>query len=108
MTFPIGITIPPHIGALLFDLDGTLVDNMHLHIEAWINAGNEFGVEVTQEMININAGIPTRQLIEKLAFENDWNVDFNKFTTFKQTEYKRVKREAGPIKKIEPIIEIAD
>jgi HAD superfamily hydrolase (TIGR01509 family) len=39
------------IRAVLFDLDGTLVDNMAYHIEAWIETGRVFGRELTREQI---------------------------------------------------------
>lgn len=39
------------IRAVLFDLDGTLVDNMKAHIEAWIVVGRKLGRELTSEEI---------------------------------------------------------
>lgn len=106
MKFSCGIEIGDEVQALLFDLDGTLVDNMQLHIDAWVQTGDHFGLPITAEMIQINAGIPTRQLIVKLASENDWSIDTEDFTTLKQSAYRELKANAGPIKKIEPIIEI--
>jgi beta-phosphoglucomutase family hydrolase len=41
----------PNIRAVLFDLDGTLVDNMPYHIAAWIELGRELGVELTPERV---------------------------------------------------------
>ena len=106
MKFSCGIEIGDEVKALLFDLDGTLVDNMQLHIDAWVQTGEHFGLSITAEMIQINAGIPTRQLIVKLASENDWSIDTEDFTMLKQSAYRELKANAGPIKKIEPIIEI--
>jgi beta-phosphoglucomutase family hydrolase len=42
---------PSPIHAVLFDLDGTLVDNMSFHIDAWIAIGRELGQELTRERI---------------------------------------------------------
>lgn len=108
MKFDCGIEVKEDIKALLFDLDGTLVDNMHLHIQAWVRAGKEFSIPITEEMIVINAGIPTKQLIRKLSDENNWTIDEKAFTTVKQRLYKEVKAAAGAIVKIEPIIAIAE
>lgn len=58
--------IPSHIRGLIFDLDGTLVDTMPLHIEAWCKTGNYFGVEITPYMVNAMAGIPTLHSVVKL------------------------------------------
>ncbi|HEX2736450.1 MAG TPA: beta-phosphoglucomutase family hydrolase [Polyangiaceae bacterium] len=39
------------IRAVLFDLDGTMVDNMQYHIDAWIEMGQKLGHELTRERI---------------------------------------------------------
>ena len=39
------------IRAVLFDLDGTLVDNMQYHVDAWIEMGKKLGHELTREHI---------------------------------------------------------
>lgn len=38
---------PPVVRAVLFDLDGTLVDNMPFHIDAWIESARALGREIT-------------------------------------------------------------
>lgn len=43
--------MPDLIRAVLFDLDGTLVDNMPYHVEAWIEMGRKLGHELTREHI---------------------------------------------------------
>ena len=87
MKFDCGIEIGDNVMALLFDLDGTLVDNMQLHIDAWVMTGKHFALPIIPEMIQINAGIPTRQLIVKLAAENDWTISTEEFTKLKQSTY---------------------
>jgi beta-phosphoglucomutase-like phosphatase (HAD superfamily) len=39
------------IRAILFDLDGTMVDNMRYHIAAWMEIGKKLGRELTPEFI---------------------------------------------------------
>jgi beta-phosphoglucomutase family hydrolase len=39
------------IRAVLFDLDGTMVDNMRYHIDAWIEIGKQLGRELAPEYI---------------------------------------------------------
>lgn len=41
----------PQLRGVLFDLDGTLVDNMPYHIEAWIELGRELGIELSPERV---------------------------------------------------------
>jgi len=45
------VAMPTSILAVLFDLDGTLVDNMSAHVEAWIETGRALGEELTREQI---------------------------------------------------------
>lgn len=107
VSFDCGITIDEKYKCLLFDLDGTLVDNMQMHIEAWVDTGVKYGVPITEAQINANTGIPTRQLIEKLSTENQWSVDYQAFTLAKQDRYREIKANSGKIKVIEPILQIA-
>ncbi len=39
------------VRGVLFDLDGTLVDNMGFHIEAWLAMGQQLGQPLTREQI---------------------------------------------------------
>lgn len=39
------------IRSVLFDLDGTIVDNMRYHVDAWIEMGKKLGHELTREYI---------------------------------------------------------
>ncbi len=43
--------MPDVIRAVLFDLDGTMVDNMSYHVDAWIEMGKKLGRELTREYI---------------------------------------------------------
>ena len=37
--------------AILFDMDGVIVDSMHWHAESWIKAFNEYGIDLIKEDI---------------------------------------------------------
>jgi beta-phosphoglucomutase family hydrolase len=39
------------IRSVLFDLDGTMIDNMQYHVDAWIEMGKQLGHELTREYI---------------------------------------------------------
>jgi len=56
--------------ALLFDLDGTLIDSEHFHFECWNEILQEFGVQLTyNDWLDNYAGVPlptnTKRLVEK-------------------------------------------
>jgi HAD superfamily hydrolase (TIGR01509 family) len=67
--------IPSNIEGIIFDLDGTLADNMPLHIRAWAMAGDYFGVKITEADINEFAGAPSFEVITTLNQRYGWTVD---------------------------------
>lgn len=44
--------------ALIFDMDGTLVDSMPLHLDAWEITSTEFGLPFDRAQLNEYGGIP--------------------------------------------------
>ncbi len=58
---------PPSIRAVLFDLDGTLVDNMPFHIEAWIETARALGRAITAaEVMRDFAGRTNAEILPAL------------------------------------------
>lgn len=49
--------------ALIFDLDGTLVDTMPVHYEAWRKILKKRGIEFSEELFNTFCGIPTFKIV---------------------------------------------
>lgn len=45
------MSLPPRPRAAIFDLDGTLVDNMRFHLQAWVAMARRLGVELTAERV---------------------------------------------------------
>ena len=44
------------IKAIIFDLDGTLVDSVKYHAEAWVKAFKEYGYDFSQETLSKQIG----------------------------------------------------
>ncbi len=63
--------------AVIFDIDGTLIDSVDLHAECWVEALREFDVEVTAERMHHEIGKGGDQLLplflspERLAREGE-------------------------------------
>ena len=55
------------IKAIVFDLDGTLVDTIELHIDAWIKACKHLGITTTRESIANLIGLPAETIAKKLV-----------------------------------------
>jgi beta-phosphoglucomutase family hydrolase len=54
------------IAAVIFDFDGTLVDSMPLHFEAYRKVFAELGIELTRDVFFSNIGGTGRETIPKL------------------------------------------
>jgi HAD superfamily hydrolase (TIGR01509 family) len=52
--------------AFIFDCDGTLADNMHLHFEAWSRAMSDFGGTYPEELFYEWGGVPTAEIVRRL------------------------------------------
>lgn len=76
-----------HYDALIFDLDGTLVDSMPLHLDAWAHTCAEFGIPFKRDQIYQYGGMPTRQIITMLAEQHGLEVDVEAFTQRKIALY---------------------
>jgi beta-phosphoglucomutase family hydrolase len=59
------------LGALLFDLDGTIVDNMYAHLQAWVEYLGPFGVNDSDENVYKNVAGKTTQECIRTYFGND-------------------------------------
>ncbi|NQU82269.1 MAG: beta-phosphoglucomutase family hydrolase, partial [Bacteroidetes bacterium] len=52
------------VKALIFDLDGTLVDTMPLHYKAWNQVFQRIGVNYPEELFLENAGLPAWKIAD--------------------------------------------
>ncbi|NGM61918.1 HAD-IA family hydrolase [Sphingobacterium sp. SGG-5] len=53
--------------ALLFDVDGTLADNMHAHKAAYVATAKEYGIDLDANLIDETAGWPTVAVAEEIS-----------------------------------------
>jgi len=61
--------------ALIFDCDGTLTNSMPVHFQAWTRTLSGYGIAFPEERFYEMAGIPTRQIIERLSDEQCIAID---------------------------------
>ncbi|MBJ7350599.1 HAD family hydrolase [Rhodococcus sp. 14-2483-1-1] len=61
----------PTVGAVLFDIDGTLVDSNYVHVDAWSRAFREAGHEVPSWRIHRSIGMDGSKLLEALVGSSD-------------------------------------
>ncbi|WDF93652.1 HAD family hydrolase [Aeromonas dhakensis] len=73
--------------ALIFDMDGTLVDSMPRHLDAWEATSAEFGLPFDRAQLNEYGGIPTRKIVAILAEQHGLTIDVEAFTQRKVALY---------------------
>ncbi|MCW2499946.1 MAG: putative hydrolase [Frankiales bacterium] len=66
-----GTAVPSRDVAVLFDLDGTLVDSNYLHVHAWWEAFGAAGHEVSGRDVHHAIGRPAADLVETLLGHPD-------------------------------------
>ena len=98
-------TIEPHIKAIIFDADGTLIDTMPAHYLAWEETTQFFGGHFPEKLFYELGGIPSRRIVEILneKFGHSWNPE--EFTAHKEKLY--IDTYLPKCKIIEPVVDIA-
>jgi beta-phosphoglucomutase len=75
--------------AFLFDLNGTMIDDMHYHIKAWHRILNELGAGLTAEQVKHECYGKNHELIERI-FPNRFSLEEkNRMSLEKETEYQQ-------------------
>ncbi|MDQ2695942.1 MAG: beta-phosphoglucomutase family hydrolase [Pseudomonadota bacterium] len=97
------IVIPPHVKALIFDLDGTLADTMALHYEAWHEAFAAVGASCPQEFLERLSGVPTHGIVALFNEAFSHALDVVSFTEDKERRaYERLLK----TQPIGPVVEV--
>ena len=104
----IGSIIFPTDGykAIIFDLDGTLVDSMPAHLEAWCEALSIYGASgiFKEDVFMAMGGRPTRDIVIELNDEYDLHLNPESVALAKKEAFLR---RVGEIGLIEEVVEFA-
>ena len=84
------IPIPSHIRALLFDCDGTLVDTMPLHWQAWMETLREFGIELSQEFLIAYSGAKINDIVAAVTRATGKTINAAAFVPRKQGRFREL------------------
>jgi beta-phosphoglucomutase family hydrolase len=91
------------IEGLIFDCDGTLVDTMPLHWEAWQMVAGKHGLHFPEERFYALGGVPSRDIVKMLAAEQNLSLDHLAIAHEKEEAYLAVMPHA---KGIAPVIDV--
>ena len=101
------IKIPEGTEGLIFDLDGTLADNMPLHFQAWSSAITSYGFPCELEEMLKYAGLSTYKIALEVFKKNKGNHDpklARELAEKKIREYDKVHDQTKPIPEIVNIV----
>lgn len=75
--------------AFLFDLNGTMIDDMHYHIRAWHKILNEIGGNLSLERTKMECYGKNNELLERIFPKRFSDEEKNKLSFEKETIYQR-------------------
>lgn len=98
------LRVDPRAKALIFDLDGTLVDSMPLHYEAWKEVCAMKGLDFSEEEFYGLAGVPSDRIFEIINERHGTNFEPISDSHLKEETYLR---KIGQLKPVEPVFALA-
>ena len=98
------LTVHPKAKALIFDLDGTLVDSMPLHYEAWKEVCAMKGLDFSEEEFYSLAGVPSDRIFEIINERHGTDFEPTTDSALKEETYLR---KIDKLKPVEPVLALA-
>jgi beta-phosphoglucomutase-like phosphatase (HAD superfamily) len=98
------IPVYPTAKALIFDIDGTLIDTMPVHYKACQLICNAHGFDFPLDFFNKHAGIPTEETFELLMKELKLGHDGRALGRMKDLKYIDLMNEVKPLKEVYDIV----
>jgi beta-phosphoglucomutase-like phosphatase (HAD superfamily) len=98
------LSVDPRAKALIFDLDGTLVDSMPLHYEAWKEVCATKGLDFSEEEFYALAGVPSDRIFEIINERHGTDFEPKSDSLIKEEVYLK---KIDKLKVIEPVLNLA-
>jgi beta-phosphoglucomutase family hydrolase len=96
-----------HYKALIFDMDGTLVDSMPLHLAAWQQTALEFGFVCNAQWLYAHGGVPSRKIVALLAQQQQIELDADTVARTKTAHYVAMIENATPFPAMVELVTLA-
>lgn len=91
--------------ALIFDLDGTLLNSMPQHNRAWISALAENGVTITEQFLMETAGMASERIVKIINERDGISLDPKMISLQKRQKYLQTIDQVEVVKPVLSIIE---
>lgn len=91
----------------IFDMDGTIIDSMPYHTEAWVKFISGLGIDIDRdEFQRRTAGMTTFEILRRVVGDHLTEVELHDYTEQKETIYRAIYAEA--IRPIDGLIEFLE
>jgi beta-phosphoglucomutase-like phosphatase (HAD superfamily) len=97
------LKVEPHVKGLIFDIDGTLIDSMPVHLKSWQTVAKTYGFEYPEALFFKNAGRSTGNIVAMINAEQGHHLDPEEIIRAKNTAYRKL---AVKIEPIQPVLKI--
>jgi HAD superfamily hydrolase (TIGR01509 family) len=104
----IGVLDLPLPEAVVFDLDGTLVDTVRTRIDAWHQTFQEVGIPVTRDVLLPLIGLDGRRLAREVAALAGQPIDFDRSESIDKLSgetYERLNSNPKPLPGVAEVVE---
>lgn len=98
-------SVPAHIKGLIFDLDGTLVNTMPMHYQAWLDTMQTKNADFPEPLFYELAGVPSDKIVEILNEKFGYELDPK--ATAHEKELLFLERYVPQVQPIEAVVAIA-
>lgn len=78
-----------HPKAFIFDLNGTMIDDMHFHVQSWYQILNQFGARLTYEQVKEECYGKNHELLERIFPGRFSEEEKTKMSIEKEKSYQR-------------------
>ena len=94
------------VQALIFDLDGTLVDSVKYHAEAWVKAFEEYGYNFPFDTLKRQIGKGSEYIVSELLNEEEAKKLHSNIASFRKEYYqKNLLNKVQPFPKVKELFE---
>lgn len=97
------LTVDSQVKALIFDIDGTVIDTMPIHFKSWQTVAQNYGFEYPEQLFLKYAGMSTGSIVARLNTEQRLALDPEEIIKTKNATYLKL---AVQIKPIRPVLRI--
>jgi beta-phosphoglucomutase family hydrolase len=99
--------ITPGAKALIFDLDGTLANNMPWHYQAWKKACLRFGITMDTAFLQARTGSPGWRIAEEIIEQNGMTgkVSPEEIVEVKLEEFSAIQHKMTPVEPVTALVQ---